>query len=185
MTTAPARRRAFHRSRNGQIDLRHAPVHHPGRAGDLSDLQHGTDPAQAGNRRADAAASARSNTGRRRWIRPMSAMSRARTDMGHDLVPVYEDGGTGGVAVDPVIRQSMGVRTAVVERARPAAAPCAPSAWSTFDETAPVRGQQQDRGVDRAPPRQPVRAAGAQGAAASRHLQPRPGGGPAGVSAGP
>ena len=35
--------------------------------------------------------------------------------MGHDLVPVYADGGTGGVAVDPVIQQSMGVRTAVVE----------------------------------------------------------------------
>jgi Cu(I)/Ag(I) efflux system membrane fusion protein/cobalt-zinc-cadmium efflux system membrane fusion protein len=36
--------------------------------------------------------------------------------MGHDLVPVYADGGAaGGVAVDPVTQQSMGVRTATVE----------------------------------------------------------------------
>jgi Cu(I)/Ag(I) efflux system membrane fusion protein/cobalt-zinc-cadmium efflux system membrane fusion protein len=36
--------------------------------------------------------------------------------MGMDLVPVYEDGGTsGGIAVDPVTQQSMGVRTASVE----------------------------------------------------------------------
>ena len=36
--------------------------------------------------------------------------------MGMDLVPVYEDGGaSGGIAVDPVTQQSMGVRTATVE----------------------------------------------------------------------
>jgi len=37
--------------------------------------------------------------------------------MGMDLVPVYEDGGSagGGIAVDPVTQQSMGVRTAPVE----------------------------------------------------------------------
>ena len=36
--------------------------------------------------------------------------------MGMDLVPVYEDGGTsGGIAVDPVTQQSMGVRTATVK----------------------------------------------------------------------
>ncbi len=36
--------------------------------------------------------------------------------MGMDLVPVYEDGGgAGGIAVDPVTQQSMGVRTAPVE----------------------------------------------------------------------
>lgn len=36
--------------------------------------------------------------------------------MGMDLVPIYEDGGTsGGISVDPVTQQSMGVRTAPVE----------------------------------------------------------------------
>jgi Cu(I)/Ag(I) efflux system membrane fusion protein/cobalt-zinc-cadmium efflux system membrane fusion protein len=36
--------------------------------------------------------------------------------MGMDLVPVYEDGGAaGGIAVDPVTQQSMGVRTVSVE----------------------------------------------------------------------
>jgi Cu(I)/Ag(I) efflux system membrane fusion protein/cobalt-zinc-cadmium efflux system membrane fusion protein len=35
--------------------------------------------------------------------------------MGHDLVPVYADGAGGGIAVDPVTQQSMGVRTATVQ----------------------------------------------------------------------
>jgi Cu(I)/Ag(I) efflux system membrane fusion protein/cobalt-zinc-cadmium efflux system membrane fusion protein len=39
-----------------------------------------------------------------------------KDSMGMDLVPVYEDAGAGGgIAVDPVIQQSMGVRTASVE----------------------------------------------------------------------
>ena len=38
-----------------------------------------------------------------------------KDSMGMDLVPVYEDGGPGGgIAVDPVVQQSMGVRTAEV-----------------------------------------------------------------------
>ena len=53
------------------------------------------------------------------WVSPMDptyVRSEPGKDyMGHDLVPVYADGGSGGIAVDPVIRQSMGVRTAGVE----------------------------------------------------------------------
>lgn len=36
--------------------------------------------------------------------------------MGHDLVPVYEEAGTGGIVVDPVTAQNMGIRSAPVER---------------------------------------------------------------------
>jgi Cu(I)/Ag(I) efflux system membrane fusion protein/cobalt-zinc-cadmium efflux system membrane fusion protein len=37
--------------------------------------------------------------------------------MGHDLVPVYEEGGPGaGIVIDPVTAQNMGIRTAPVER---------------------------------------------------------------------
>lgn len=53
------------------------------------------------------------------WASPMDPTyvreAPGKDYMGHDLVPVYEDGGTGGIAVDPVTQQSMGVRTASVE----------------------------------------------------------------------
>ena len=41
-----------------------------------------------------------------------------KSDMGMDLVPVYEDELVGGVDVhvDPVTRQNMGIRTAVVKK---------------------------------------------------------------------
>ena len=51
------------------------------------------------------------------WVSPMDPSyireAPGQDYMGHDLVPVYEGGG-GGIAVDPVIQQSMGVRTAPV-----------------------------------------------------------------------
>jgi Cu(I)/Ag(I) efflux system membrane fusion protein/cobalt-zinc-cadmium efflux system membrane fusion protein len=53
------------------------------------------------------------------WVSPMDPTyireAPGQDYMGHDLVPVYEGGADGGIAVDPVIRQSMGVRTAAVE----------------------------------------------------------------------
>jgi Cu(I)/Ag(I) efflux system membrane fusion protein/cobalt-zinc-cadmium efflux system membrane fusion protein len=53
------------------------------------------------------------------WASPMDAtyvrQEPGKDYMGHDLVPVYADGGEGGVAVDPVTMQSMGIRTANVE----------------------------------------------------------------------
>ena len=53
------------------------------------------------------------------WASPMDPTyireAPGKDHMGHDLVPVYADGGEGGVAVDPVTMQSMGVRTANVE----------------------------------------------------------------------
>jgi Cu(I)/Ag(I) efflux system membrane fusion protein/cobalt-zinc-cadmium efflux system membrane fusion protein len=53
------------------------------------------------------------------WVSPMDPTyvreEPGKDHMGHDLVPVYADGGSGGIAVDPVIQQSMGVRTATVE----------------------------------------------------------------------
>lgn len=53
------------------------------------------------------------------WVSPMDPTyvreEPGKDYMGHDLVPVYSDGGSGGIAVDPVIQQSMGVRTAPVE----------------------------------------------------------------------
>ena len=53
------------------------------------------------------------------WASPMDPtyvrQEPGKDHMGHDLVPVYADGGEGGVAVDPVTMQSMGVRTANVE----------------------------------------------------------------------
>lgn len=53
------------------------------------------------------------------WVSPMDPTyvreAPGKDYMGHDLVPVYEGGAEGGIAVDPVIRQSMGVRTAAVE----------------------------------------------------------------------
>lgn len=53
------------------------------------------------------------------WASPMDAtyvrQEPGKDYMGHDLVPVYADGGAGGVAVDPVTMQSMGIRTANVE----------------------------------------------------------------------
>lgn len=55
----------------------------------------------------------------RHWVSPMDPTyireEPGKDYMGHDLVPVYADGAGGGVAVDPVIQQSMGVRTAVGE----------------------------------------------------------------------
>ena len=53
------------------------------------------------------------------WASPMDPtyvrQEPGKDHMGHDLVPVYADGGEGGVAVDPVTMQSMGIRTAKVE----------------------------------------------------------------------
>lgn len=53
------------------------------------------------------------------WVSPMDpgyVRDAPGTDyMGHDLVPVYAGGSSGGIAIDPVTRQSMGVRTAPVE----------------------------------------------------------------------
>jgi len=52
------------------------------------------------------------------WASPMDPTyvreAPGKDYMGHDLVPVYADGGGGGIAVDPVIQQSMGVRTVTV-----------------------------------------------------------------------
>jgi RND family efflux transporter MFP subunit len=52
------------------------------------------------------------------WVSPMDpsyVRDAPGTDyMGHDLVPVYAGGSSGGIAIDPVTRQSMGVRTAPV-----------------------------------------------------------------------
>jgi Cu(I)/Ag(I) efflux system membrane fusion protein/cobalt-zinc-cadmium efflux system membrane fusion protein len=54
------------------------------------------------------------------WVSPMDPNyvreAPGQDYMGHELVPVYADGGSGGVAVDPVIQQSMGVRTTAVEK---------------------------------------------------------------------
>jgi Cu(I)/Ag(I) efflux system membrane fusion protein/cobalt-zinc-cadmium efflux system membrane fusion protein len=53
------------------------------------------------------------------WVSPMDPTyvreAPGKDYMGHDLVPVYEDGSQGGIAVDPVVQQSMGVRLAVAE----------------------------------------------------------------------
>lgn len=53
------------------------------------------------------------------WVSPMDPTyireAPGQDYMGHDLVPVYEGGSNGGIAIDPVIQQSMGVRTALVE----------------------------------------------------------------------
>lgn len=53
------------------------------------------------------------------WVSPMDPTyvreAPGQDYMGHDLVPVYEGGAGGGIAVDPVTQQSMGVRTATVE----------------------------------------------------------------------
>ena len=53
------------------------------------------------------------------WVSPMDPTyvreAPGQDYMGHDLVPVYEGGADGTVAVDPVTQQSMGVRTATVE----------------------------------------------------------------------
>ena len=56
------------------------------------------------------------------WRAPMNPTEiydhPGKSKMGMDLVPVYEDGMTGGaeVKIDPVIQQNMGVRTAFVEK---------------------------------------------------------------------
>ena len=55
------------------------------------------------------------------WVSPMDATyvrdEPGKDYMGHDLVPVYEDGGAAGtISVDPVTAQNMGVRIAAVER---------------------------------------------------------------------
>ncbi|MEM9303847.1 MAG: efflux RND transporter periplasmic adaptor subunit [Pseudomonadota bacterium] len=58
------------------------------------------------------------------WVAPMDANYRrdgpGKSPMGMDLVPVYADkaGKGGGVTVAPEVRQSLGVRTASVERDR-------------------------------------------------------------------
>jgi len=53
------------------------------------------------------------------WVSPMDPTyvreEPGKDYMGHDLVPVYEGGSSGSVAVDPVIQQSMGVRMATAE----------------------------------------------------------------------
>lgn len=55
------------------------------------------------------------------WISPMDPTyvrdAPGKDYMGHDLVPVYADGGEGGtISIDPVTAQNMGVRLAAVER---------------------------------------------------------------------
>jgi Cu(I)/Ag(I) efflux system membrane fusion protein/cobalt-zinc-cadmium efflux system membrane fusion protein len=55
------------------------------------------------------------------WISPMDPTyvreEPGKDYMGHDLVPVYEDGGGGGaITINPVTAQNMGVRTAPVTR---------------------------------------------------------------------
>jgi Cu(I)/Ag(I) efflux system membrane fusion protein/cobalt-zinc-cadmium efflux system membrane fusion protein len=55
------------------------------------------------------------------WISPMDPTyvreESGKDPMGHDLVPVYEEGGPGGgIDIDPVTAQNMGIRTAPVER---------------------------------------------------------------------
>jgi RND family efflux transporter MFP subunit len=55
------------------------------------------------------------------WVSPMDPTyireAPGKDYMGHDLVPVYEDGAAPGqIVIDPVTIQNMGVRTAAVER---------------------------------------------------------------------
>jgi Cu(I)/Ag(I) efflux system membrane fusion protein/cobalt-zinc-cadmium efflux system membrane fusion protein len=55
------------------------------------------------------------------WVSPMDPTyvreEPGKDYMGHDLVPVYEEGGAaGGITIDPVTAQNMGIRTAAVER---------------------------------------------------------------------
>ena len=55
------------------------------------------------------------------WVAPMDATFRSdkpgKSPMGMDLVPVYEEDGTGStLKIDPVVVQNMGVRTALVRR---------------------------------------------------------------------
>jgi Cu(I)/Ag(I) efflux system membrane fusion protein/cobalt-zinc-cadmium efflux system membrane fusion protein len=55
------------------------------------------------------------------WVSPMDPTyvreEPGKDSMGMDLVPVYEEGGPGGgIVIDPVTAQNMGVRTAPVER---------------------------------------------------------------------
>jgi Cu(I)/Ag(I) efflux system membrane fusion protein/cobalt-zinc-cadmium efflux system membrane fusion protein len=55
------------------------------------------------------------------WVAPMDPNYRSdkpgKSPMGMDLVPVYEDGGSGStLTIDPVVVQNMGVRTALVRR---------------------------------------------------------------------
>jgi Cu(I)/Ag(I) efflux system membrane fusion protein/cobalt-zinc-cadmium efflux system membrane fusion protein len=55
------------------------------------------------------------------WVSPMDPTyvrnEPGKDAMGHDLVPVYEDGGGGSaITIDPVTTQNMGVRTAPVTR---------------------------------------------------------------------
>ncbi len=66
------------------------------------------------------------NVGERKivyWRAPMDPLeihdAPGKSNMGMDLIPVYEDELVGGVdvIVDPVTRQNMGIRTAVVEKA--------------------------------------------------------------------
>jgi Cu(I)/Ag(I) efflux system membrane fusion protein/cobalt-zinc-cadmium efflux system membrane fusion protein len=57
----------------------------------------------------------------RHWISPMDPTyvreAPGKDPMGHDLVPVHENGGGGGkITIDPVTMQNMGVRTAPVTR---------------------------------------------------------------------
>ncbi|MBE0597055.1 MAG: efflux RND transporter periplasmic adaptor subunit [Desulfuromonadales bacterium] len=54
------------------------------------------------------------------WISPMDP-SYVRDEpgqdyMGHDLVPVYADGGGSSITIDPVVTQNMGIRTEAVTR---------------------------------------------------------------------
>jgi Cu(I)/Ag(I) efflux system membrane fusion protein len=54
------------------------------------------------------------------WVAPMDPTYRrdgpGKSPMGMDLVPVYEDGGSGGeVSISPVVENNLGVRTAQVE----------------------------------------------------------------------
>lgn len=56
----------------------------------------------------------------RHWVSPMDPLyvrdAPGKDPMGHDLVPVYEEGAAfGQIAIDPTTIQNMGVRTAAVE----------------------------------------------------------------------
>jgi len=54
------------------------------------------------------------------WVGPMNPKFHSdkpgKSPMGMDLVPVYEDDEGGGIKIDPVIKQNIGVKTAVVKR---------------------------------------------------------------------
>jgi membrane fusion protein, copper/silver efflux system len=71
--------------------------------------------------RGDAAPGATAERKIRHWVSPMDPTyirdEPGQDYMGHDMVPVYEDGvAAGQILIDPVTIQNMGLRTAMVER---------------------------------------------------------------------